>query len=94
MDDMNMSANEVEGIETGTELEEVNGNSNGGALFMGIVGGVLAYAIIGGVKKLRTIAEEKYIARKLAKANVEAVQEETTVFEETQDEESGEEDEE
>ena len=37
MDDMNVRANEVEEIETDTEIEEVEGSSNAGALFMGIV---------------------------------------------------------
>ena len=59
MDDMNVRANEVEEIETGTEIEEVEGSSNAGALLMGIVGGFIAYAIIGGAKKLWAVAEEK-----------------------------------
>ena len=62
MDDMNVRANEVEEIETGTEIEEVEGSSNAGALLMGIVGGFIAYAIIGGAKKLWAVAEEKYVA--------------------------------
>lgn len=82
MDDMNVRANEVEEI----EIEEVEGSSNAGALLMGIVGGFIAYAIIGGAKKLWAVAEEKYVAKKLAQANAKSV-------EATDDEESGEDDE-
>ena len=34
----------------------------------GFIGGVLAYAAISGAKKLRTIFEEKWAAKKLAEA--------------------------
>lgn len=74
MDDMNVRANEVEEIETGTEIEEVEGSSNAGALLMGIVGGFIAYAIIGGAKKLWAVAEEKYVAKKLAQTNAKPVE--------------------
>ena len=82
MDDMNVRANEVEEIETGTEIEEVEGSSNAGALLMGIVGGFIAYAIIGGAKKL-------------AQADAKPVEAAKPVPEEAQDgEESGEDNEE
>ena len=81
MDDMNVRANEVEEIETDTEIEEVEGSSNAGALLMGIVGGFIAYAIIGGAKKL-------------AQANAKSVEAPKPEPEEaTDDEESGEDDE-
>ena len=65
--DENMRANEVEEIETETEVVETS-DSNAGALLMGFIGGCIAYAVIGGVKKLRVIAEEKWAAKKLAEA--------------------------
>lgn len=83
MDDMNVRANEVEEIETGTEIEEVEGSSNAGALLMGIVGGFIAYAIIGGAKKLWAVAEEKYVAKKLAQADAKPVPEEAQDGEES-----------
>ena len=94
MEDKNVRANEVEEIETGTEIEEVEGSSNAGALLMGIVGGFIAYAIIGGAKKLWAVAEEKYVAKKLAQANTKPMPAETTAPQEAQDEDSGEEPEE
>lgn len=95
MDDMNVRANEVEEIETGTEIEEVEGSSNAGALLMGIVGGFIAYAIIGGAKKLWAVADEKYVAKKLAQADAKPVEAAKPVPEEAQDgEESGEDNEE
>lgn len=94
MDDMNVRANEVEEIETNTEIEEVDGGSNAGALLMGIVGGFLAYAMIGGAKKLWAIAEEKYVAKKLAQANAKPVQVETPAAEDAEHKESGEDNEE
>ena len=90
MEDKNVRANEVEEIETSTEIEEVEDSSNAGALLMGIVGGFIAYAIIGGAKKLWAVAEEKYVAKKLAQANETPVQVEKPAPEEAQDEESGE----
>lgn len=94
MDDMNVRANEVEEIETGTEIEEVEDSSNAGALLMGIVGGFIAYAIIGGAKKLWAVAEEKYVAKKLAQADAKPVEAAKPAPKEaTDDEESGEDDE-
>lgn len=94
MDDMNVRANEVEEIEIDTEIEEVEGSSNAGALLMGIVGGFIAYAIIGGAKKLWAVAEEKCVAKKLAQANAKSVEAPKPEPEEaTDDEESGEDDE-
>ena len=94
MDDMNVRANEVEEIETGTEIEEVEGSSNAGALLMGIVGGFIAYAIIGGAKKLWAVAEEKYVAKKLAQTDAKPVEAAKPEPEEApDDEESGEDDE-
>lgn len=93
MDDMNVRANEVEEIETGTEIEEVEGSSNAGALLMGIVGGFIAYAIIGGAKKLWAVAEEKYVAKKLAQTNAKPVEAAKPEPEKApDDEESGEDD--
>ncbi len=94
MEDKNVRANEVEEIETTTEIEEVEDSSNAGALLMGIVGGFIAYAIIGGAKKLWAVAEEKYVAKKLAQANAKPVAAETAAPQEAQDEDSGEEPEE
>ena len=94
MEDKNVRANEVEEIETGTEIEEVEDSSNAGALLMGIVGGFIAYAIIGGAKKLWAVAEEKYVAKKLAQANAKPMPAETPASQEAQDEDSGEEPEE
>lgn len=94
MDDMNVRAKEVEEIETGTEIEEVEDSSNAGALLMGIVGGFIAYAIIGGAKKFWAVAEEKYVAKKLAQANAKPVEAAKPEPEEAMDgEESGEDDE-
>lgn len=94
MDDMNVRANEVEEIETGTEIEEVEGSSNAGALLMGIVGGFIAYAIIGGAKKLWAVAEEKYVAKKLAQTDAKPMEAAKPEPEEAPNsEESGEDDE-
>lgn len=71
MEDKRM--NEVEEIETITEVEETEDNSNAGALLAGVIGGFIAYAVIGGAKKLRVIVEEKIAAKKLADANKNAV---------------------
>lgn len=67
MDENNVRANEVEEIETETEVVETS-DGNAGALLAGFIGGVLAYAAISGAKKLRTIFEEKWAAKKLAEA--------------------------
>ena len=84
MEDKNVRANEVEEIETSTEIEEVEDSSNAGALLMGI----------GGAKKLWAVAEEKYVAKKLAQANTKPMPAETTAPQEAQDKDSGEEPEE
>lgn len=74
MEDMNVRANEVEEIETTTEVEETSDSSNAGALLAGIVGGFIAYAFIEGAKKLRVIAVEKWQAKKLAETNTAPVE--------------------
>ena len=71
--DENVRANEVEEIETETEVVETS-DSNAGALLMGFIGGCIAYAVIGGVKKLRVIAEQKWAAKKLAEAHAKPVE--------------------
>lgn len=71
MEDKRM--NEVEEIDTITEVEETEDSSNAGALLAGVIGGFIAYAVIGGAKKLRVIVEEKIAAKKLADANKNAV---------------------
>lgn len=71
--DENVRANEVEEIETETEVVETS-DSNAGALLMGFIGGCIAYAVIGGVKKLRVIAERKWAAKKLEEAHAKPVE--------------------
>lgn len=73
MDENNVRANEVEEIETETEVVETS-DGNAGALLAGFIGGVLAYAAISGAKKLRTIFEEKWAAKKLAEAHAKPVE--------------------
>lgn len=74
MEDMNVRANEVEEIETTTEVEETSDSSNAGALLAGIVGGFIAYAFIEGAKKLRVIAMEKWQAKRLAETTAKPVE--------------------
>lgn len=70
--DENVRANEVEEIETETEVVETS-DSNASALLMGFIGGCIACAVIGGVGRLRVIAEEKWAARKLAESTAKPV---------------------
>ena len=75
MEDMTARVNDIEEIETTTEVEENVESSNSGALVAGIVGGFVAYAMIGGAKKLWGFIAPKLAERKQAKlANAAAVE--------------------
>ena len=75
MEDMTARVNDIEEIETTTEVEENVESSNSGALVAGIVGGFVAYALIGGAKKLWGFIAPKLAERKQAKlANAAAVE--------------------
>ena len=61
MEDMTARVNDIEEVETTTEVEESMEDSGSGALVAGIIGGFLAYAMIGGVKKLWGFAAPKTV---------------------------------
>lgn len=67
MEDMTARANDIEEIETTTEVEESMEDSNSGALVAGIIGGFLAYAMIGGAKKLWGFVAPRLAERRQAK---------------------------
>ncbi len=73
MEDENVKMDEIEEIETDTEVEETCDGSNAGALFAGVVGGFIAYVVISGAAKLRTIIEERRAAKKRAEADTKVV---------------------
>lgn len=81
MEDMTARVNDIEEVETTTEVEESMESSSSGALVAGIIGGFLAYAMIGGVKKLWGFAAPKLAERRRAKLGKTV---EAEIIEETQ----------
>ena len=77
MEDMTARVNDIEEVETTTEV------SSSGALVAGIIGGFLAYAMIGGVKKLWRFAAPRLAERRRAKLGKTV---EAEIIEETQTE--------
>ncbi len=64
MEDNNEMLIEDEEIAESAEVEEASANGRTGSLGLGIVGGFLAYAVIGGAKKLWTLLEARWAAKK------------------------------